>query len=70
MVHLLQLHSLARNINERNVILVNPDNISYISSIKDGGSHIHFCCALKDGYSQGISVVENLDEILYLKKKL
>lgn len=70
MVHLLQLHYLARNPKERDIILVNPDNISYITSVKDGGSHIHFCCHIKEGYTQGISVVENLDEILTLIKKL
>lgn len=70
MVHLLQLHYLARNSKERDIILVNPDNISYITSVKDGGSHIHFCCHIKEGYTQGISVVENLDEILTLIKKL
>lgn len=70
MVHLLQLHYLARNPKERDIILVNPDNISYITSVKDGGSHIHFCCHIKEGYAQGISVVENLDEILTLIKKL
>lgn len=68
MVHLLKLHYLASD--DKEVILVNPDNISYITSIENGGSHIFFCSSIKEGYSQGISVTETLDEILSLIKKL
>ena len=67
MVHLIKLHNRAEEEIDRNPVLVNPDNISYIRPMDDGGSHIIFCCAESSHY-QGIYVEESLDEIISLIK--
>lgn len=70
MVHMVKLHLHARNEKDCTLILVNPENISYITPIEDGGSFIHFCCsASKEHQYQGIAVVESLMEIEALIKK-
>lgn len=67
MVHFIKLHThVKREINQMS-ILVNPDNISYIKPLKDGGSHIIFCCSDNQNY-QGVSVIESLEEIISIIK--
>lgn len=67
MVHLIRLHNHADDEADRIPILVNPDNISYIRPMENGGCHIIFCCAEASHY-QGLYVIESLDEIISLIK--
>lgn len=69
MVHFIRLHNYARSEKDRDEILVNPENISYISPMKEEGSYIHFCSyGGREHLSLGISVMESLAEIEELVK--
>jgi len=69
MVHLIRLHRHSKDKDDRVMLLVNPDNISFISPLDDGGSCIHFCCSTQGQHFQVITVMESLYEIESLIKK-
>lgn len=70
MVHLIAVHIQLDKKRGGERCLVNPENISYIRPMTDGGSYICFCCFNhQNNIYQGLHVMESLDEILNLIKK-
>lgn len=69
MVHLIHLHRHSKNEEGRISLLVNPENISYITPLDDGGSCIYFCTGNQAQHFQVITVMETLSEIESLIKK-
>lgn len=69
MVHFIRLHRYSKDKEDRVVILVNPDNISYVTPLDDIGSCVHFCSGGHNQPIQAITVMESLIEIESLIRK-
>lgn len=70
MVHFIKLHHYSEDVENQDLILINPDNIAYIKSRDDGSSYIVFCCsAAKEYQYQYLSVMESLEEIEAIIKR-